>query len=48
MENIKKYLLSLLASKEVTDLELENTTKEFLKYIAVNPATSIYECYRYM
>ena len=48
MENIKEYLLSLLTPKEVKCLALGNTTIEFLKYIAVNPSTSVYDCYKYM
>ena len=48
MENIKEYLLSLLTPKEVKCIELGNTTIEFLKYIAVNPSTSVYDCYKYM
>jgi hypothetical protein len=41
MENIKEYLLSLLTSKEVKDLEMGDTTIEILKYITVNPSTSV-------
>ena len=48
MENIKKYLLSLLTPKEVKDLEMGDTTIEILKYIAVNPSTSVYDCYKYL
>ena len=48
MENIKKYLLSLLTPKEVKDFEMGDTTIEILKYIAVNPSTSVYDCYKYL
>ena len=48
MENIKKYLLSLLTPKEVKDLEIGDTTIEILKYIAVNPSTSVYDRYKYL
>jgi hypothetical protein len=48
MENIKEYLLSLLTPKEVKYLELGDTTIEILKYIAVNPSASVYDCYKYL
>ena len=48
MESIKKYLLFLLTPKEVKDLEMGNTTIEILKYIAVNPSISVYDCYKYL
>jgi hypothetical protein len=41
-------LLSLLTPKEVKDLEMGDTTIEILKYIAVNPSTSVYDCYKYL
>ena len=48
MENIKEYLLSLLTSKEVKDLEMGDTAIEILKYITVNPSASVYDCYKYL
>ena len=51
MTNIKEYLLTLHYSfniNKVEDSHLGNTALKILKYIAVNPSSSIYDCYKYL
>jgi hypothetical protein len=48
MNKINEYLLSMLTSKRIKETDIGDTTIEILKYIAVNPSTSIYDCFKYL